>query len=103
MKAALSPKEIASNSIKENKVMVFSKSYCPYCKKAKGALEELNIKFGVLELDNMKEGADIQAELLTMTGQKTVPNIFINGEHLGGCDSTLAAIKSGDLQKKLAK
>ena len=49
----------------------------------------------------MKEGDSIQAELLTMTGQRTVPNIFIKGKHLGGCDSTLAAIASGELQKML--
>jgi glutaredoxin 3 len=49
----------------------------------------------------MKEGNEIQATLLGMTGQRTVPNIFIKGKHLGGCDATLAAIKSGELKKML--
>lgn len=47
------------------------------------------------------EGPDLQAALKVMTGQGTVPNIFIGGKHLGGCDSTLAAIASGELQKML--
>lgn len=50
----------------------------------------------------MKDGADIQAALATMTGQRTVPNVFIKGKHLGGCDSTLAAIADGSLKKLLA-
>ncbi len=49
----------------------------------------------------MDEGADIQAQLLANTGQRTVPNVFVNGQHIGGCDKTLAAIKSGELQKML--
>lgn len=36
-----------------------------------------------------------------MTGQKTVPNIFIGGKHIGGCDKTVAMIASGELQKLL--
>jgi glutaredoxin-related protein len=47
------------------------------------------------------DGPDLQAALKVMTGQGTVPNIFVNGKHLGGCDSTLAAIASGELQKML--
>ena len=49
----------------------------------------------------MKEGSDIQAALLDITGQKTVPNIFVKGAHLGGCDKTLEAIKNGNFQKML--
>jgi glutaredoxin-related protein len=48
-----------------------------------------------------KDGADMQAALLELTGQKTVPNIFVRGAHLGGCDKTLEAIKTGTFQKML--
>ena len=44
-------KTMAKNAIKENDVMVFSKSYCPFCTKTKRTLEGLGIKYGVLELD----------------------------------------------------
>ena len=87
--------------INGNKVMVFSKSYCPFCVRAKGALKDLGLEFEVEELDKLKGGSETQSALLEMTGQRTVPNVFINGKHLGGCDETLAAIRSGALQKML--
>jgi glutaredoxin len=36
-----------------------------------------------------------------MTGQRTVPNVFIGGAHIGGCDDTMALKKSGELRKML--
>jgi glutaredoxin 3 len=46
-----SAKGLTEKAIKDNKVMVFSKSYCPYCAKTKSTLQGLGIKFGVFELD----------------------------------------------------
>lgn len=84
-----------------NKVMIFSKTYCPYCMKAKEAFKEKGIAFGVMELDKESNGAEVQKELEKMTGQRTVPNVFIKETHLGGCDDTLAAFASGKLLKML--
>lgn len=42
---------LVSSKVGEHVVMVFSKTYCPYCTKAKEALRKLNISYGVLELD----------------------------------------------------
>ena len=53
------------------------------------------------ELDTIDNGDAIQSSLLKLTGQKTVPNVFINGQHLGGCDSTVAAKDSGKLLELL--
>lgn len=104
MSAALSatPKAQAQAAIETNKVMVFSKSYCPFCTKAKEALTKLNVQFEVLELDVVKDGDKIQNALEEMTKQRTVPNIFVKGQHVGGCDATLAKIADGSLQKMLA-
>ena len=49
----------------------------------------------------MDDGRDIQDALLEMSGQKTVPNVWVKGEHLGGNDDTQAAAKSGKLQELL--
>ncbi|POM59477.1 Glutaredoxin, partial [Phytophthora palmivora] len=49
----------------------------------------LDAKFEVVELDTRDDGAEIQALLLDLTGQRTVPNVFINGKHIGGCDSVM--------------
>lgn len=43
----------------------------------------------------------MQSYLKTLTGQSTVPNVFVGGNHLGGCDSTLAAGSNGKLKKFL--
>jgi glutaredoxin 3 len=97
-----SSKETAQAHIKASKIMVFSKTHCPYCKKAKEAINQLTPLFSVVELDVVKDGAAQQAALLEITGQNTVPNIFVNGQHIGGCDKTLAAIASGEFQKLIA-
>ena len=90
-----------TKNIQQNKVMIFSKSYCPYCVKAKAVFKELQQDACIIELDEMDKGDAIQQKLLEITGQRTVPNIFVKGVHLGGCDATLAAKDSGKLLKML--
>jgi len=80
--------EMVDQYIKDNKVMMFSKSTCPFCTKIKKLFEQEKIQYEVLELDQIAEGPAIQAALAEKTGQRTVPNSFINGEHIGGCDDT---------------
>ncbi|KAF9373713.1 hypothetical protein CPB97_000362 [Podila verticillata] len=89
--------------IANNAVVVFSKSYCPYCTKAKNLLRSLDIAFYVMELDNVENGAAIQAYLLELTGQRTVPNIFISQKHIGGCDDLHKLEKNGQLKALIAK
>jgi len=83
----------AQNIIEENPIAVFSKSYCPYCRASKQLLTEQGAKFFVLELDQIDDGADLQNALEDLTGQRSVPNIFINKKHIGG-NSDLQAKKS---------
>ncbi|CAG7927962.1 unnamed protein product [Penicillium olsonii] len=79
----------AQNLINDNAVVVFSKSYCPYCHSSKKLLRDLNAKYTVLELDQDDEGSAIQTALAEITGQRTVPNIFINQKHIEGGNSGL--------------
>ncbi|CAI7612663.1 hypothetical protein N7455_002830 [Penicillium solitum] len=74
----------AQSLINDNAVVVFSKSYCPYCDSSKKLLDGLNAKYTALELDQDEEGAAIQSALAEISGQRTVPNIFINKKHIGG-------------------
>jgi len=82
-------------------VVVFSKAYCPFCTSTKQLLEQLKIDAKVYELDQMEDGAAIQGALLDISGQRTVPNVFVKGKHLGGNDDTQAAARSGKLQELL--
>ena len=84
------------------KVLIFSKSYCPYCVKVKDMFKAQGVAFKAVELDQVANGSDIQAKLATATGQRTVPNVIIGDKHVGGCDDTLAAQKKGQLAALLA-
>ncbi|KAG0127770.1 thioredoxin-like protein [Tuber indicum] len=79
--------------IDENAVAVFSKSYCPYCRATREALTEAGAKFYEIQLDQVDDGADLQAALQKINGQRTVPNIYIGQKHIGG-NSDLQARKS---------
>ncbi|KAJ5959818.1 uncharacterized protein N7479_006968 [Penicillium vulpinum] len=74
----------AQSLINDNAVVVFSKSYCPYCDSSKKLLDSLDAKYTTLELDLEEEGAAIQSALAEISSQRTVPNIFINKKHIGG-------------------
>ena len=97
-----SPMDFAKAEIANNKVVVFSKSFCPFCKKTKALFNEKGVDFKVYELNEMDDGADIQAALLEISGQKTVPNVFINGVHVGGNSETQEANSSGKLDEMLS-
>lgn len=75
-------------------LVVFSKSYCPYCQNSKRILDGYGAKYAAYELNQEEDGADLQAALLTITGQRTVPNIFIGKQHIGG-NSDLEKVVSG--------
>ena len=87
----------AKEIISADPVVVFSKTYCPYCVNVKDLLQQLGASFKAIELNTESDGADIQAALKELTGQQTVPNVFISGKHIGGCDTTTAMHKEGKL------
>ena len=81
--------------------MMFSKSYCPFCKKAKDTLKNANIEFKAIEMDNMDDGISIHGALKAYSKQITVPNIYIGGTHIGGSDDLIAKISNGQVKKAL--
>mmetsp|Transcript_4714 Transcript_4714/g.8182 ORF Transcript_4714/g.8182 Transcript_4714/m.8182 type:complete len:144 (-) Transcript_4714:732-1163(-) len=101
MMSSTPPADFVKTEIESNDVVVFSKSFCPFCRKTKKLMQKLEIDAAVFELDKMDNGSDIQDALKEMTGQSTVPNVFVKGEHLGGNDDTQKAAKAGKLQEML--
>ncbi|XP_073310756.1 glutaredoxin-like [Primulina huaijiensis] len=87
----------AKELVSANPVMVFSKSQCPFCVSVKKLLTEIGASYKVVELDAEGDGSQIQDALLEWTGQRTVPNVFIGGKHIGGCDATTALHRDGKL------
>ncbi|KAF9964820.1 hypothetical protein BGZ70_005875 [Mortierella alpina] len=96
-------RSLVRSSIASNPVMIFSKSYCPYCMRVKDLFDDLAVPYKALELDEHEYGDDIQLHLKKISGQSTVPNVFIKGIHLGGSDDTHAAKQSGKLKELLNK
>ncbi|KAI3971029.1 hypothetical protein MKX01_024676 [Papaver californicum] len=92
-------KEIVSST----PVVVFSKTYCGFCTSVKKLFTQLGAAFKVIELNQESDGDDMQAALLEWTGQRTVPNVFIGGKHVGGCDSVTALHQKGKLVNMLTE
>jgi glutaredoxin len=84
-------------------VVIWSKSFCPYCDDTKRLFRALvgieNV--AIVEIDTFPCGTLIQQQLLRMTGQRTVPNIFVHSQHMGGHDKVRAATQTGTLQQLL--
>ena len=87
---------MVEQTIKSNKAMLFSMSSCPYCVKAKAALDGLAIKYQVMEVEDEQQLHDV---LLATSGSRTLPQLYINGKYVGGGDETAAMAASGDLIK----
>lgn len=94
--------ELINEKINAHEVMVFAKSYCPFCKKA---VEILKQTFGsaveVLNIEDRSDMDEIQDELLKLTGARSVPRIFIKSEFVGGCDDVVALSNDGKLKSLL--
>lgn len=89
----------------ENGVTVFSKSYCPYCNLAKNVLDEVGVKYHVVELDlrsDVPSGAELQDALANATGRRTVPNVFIKKQSIGGGTDVQTLFQSGKLTEMLS-
>jgi len=80
-------------------VVVYTTDYCPYCDRAKALLEKRHIAFDEVDVSN---DPDKRTWLVKTTGRRTVPQIFVKGESVGGSDELYALDRSGELAKKLA-
>ncbi len=65
-------------------VEMYSKDYCPYCVRAKELLERKGITVEVIDLQQTP--SELPTMLKRSGGARTVPQIFINNQHIGGCD-----------------
>jgi len=81
------------------KITVYSKSYCPYCVRAKQLLKHKGVEFK--EIDVGKEKDKLQEMLSLSNGARTVPQIFIDDLHVGGCDDLYALHRASKLDKLL--
>lgn len=96
--------EFIHNLVKSHKIVVFSKTNCSFCTKAKDVLKEKNLEYHSIELDVNKQCPNDNCQQLTtslilQTRMRTVPQIFINGKLIGGF-TDLESMARDDLKFK---
>ncbi|CAI5455071.1 unnamed protein product [Caenorhabditis angaria] len=92
------------NDIVTHKVMMYSKTYCPYSKKLKAILATYEIDdLKIVELDKSGHTEEMQQILKKYSGRTTVPQLFISGRFIGGHDETRAIEDKGELRPLLEK
>ena len=79
-------------------VIVYTTSYCPYCVQAKRLLTRKGVPY--TEID-VTEDAGLREKMMEDSGRRTVPQIFIAGQPIGGYDELYALESSGQLDRML--
>lgn len=81
------------------KVEIYTKAWCPYCARALALLGDKGVAF---EEHDITMGGPQRAEMIDRAGgRSTVPQVFIDGRHIGGCDDLLALDRQGKLDPLL--
>ncbi|MEO9946837.1 MAG: glutaredoxin 3 [Paraglaciecola sp.] len=81
-------------------VIIYTKGYCPYCHKAKALLTDKQVNFKEIDIEVQPE---LRGEMISLAeGRSTVPQIFINNKHVGGCDDLFALEAKNKLDSLLA-
>ncbi len=82
-------------------IVMYTTAYCPYCVNA----ERLLASKGVTEINKIRidEAPELRIEMMEKTGRRTVPQIYINAQHIGGFDDLRALDLAGELEPLLAK
>lgn len=85
----------------EPRILVYSTPFCGYCAAAKRLLTSKGAEYA--EIDVMMDPERRQEMLAKSNGRRTVPQIFIDGRHIGGFDDLNALDKAGELDALLAQ
>jgi glutaredoxin 3 len=90
--------ELQAGSTPQPKVVIYLTGWCPYCSRAKQLLESKGVSFEEIDVDARPEA---RAEMMTRSGRRSVPQIFIGATHVGGCDDLHELEASGRLDTLL--
>ena len=82
-------------------VEIYTKTFCPYCWRAKMLLESKGVAFNEVKVD--EDPAQRDTMLKRSGGRRTVPQIFIGDRHVGGFDDLHALDRAGELDKLLGR
>jgi glutaredoxin 3 len=77
-------------------VTVYTSDWCPYCRRAKDLLTQKNVVFTEINVDDEPK---FREEMIARSSRRTVPQIFIGDQHVGGCDDLVELDRSGGLDR----
>lgn len=82
-----------------SEVTIYSSDFCPFCIRAKHLLDAKKVSYREIRVDGKP---DVRAEMTRKAGGRTsVPQIWINDHHVGGCDQLMALERAGKLDAML--
>jgi glutaredoxin 3 len=82
------------------KIVIYTTTICPYCVRAKQLFQRKGLSYEEIDVSRNHE---LRQQLVQQTRQRTVPQIFINEQHIGGCDDLYALERQGALDPLLAQ
>ena len=77
-------------------ITMYSASWCPYCARARVLLANKGLEVHEIDVDEVD---GMRAEMIARSGRRTVPQIFIGDQHVGGCDDLVALGERGELDR----
>ncbi len=85
---------------------MFALEWCEFCWSVRKLFARVGLKYRSVDLDSVEyqagdRGGKIRAVLAQRTGAATIPQIFVGGQHIGGCTELFNAWRDGSLQKRL--
>ncbi len=81
------------------KVEIYTWQYCPFCIRAKSLLKKKNVNFTEYKIDGDEDARTLMIE--RANGRRTLPQIFIDNEGIGGCDDLYALENENKLEALL--
>ncbi len=79
-------------------IEIYTQPWCPYCERAMGLLDQKGAAYREI---NAPQGSAERKQAVQRSGRTSVPQIFIDGTHIGGCDDLLALDRAGKLDPLL--
>jgi len=89
----------SGKSVAGVKVIMYATGWCPYCRRAESLLRDKGVAFDWIDVEDHPGRRE---EMMRLSGRRTVPQIWIGEQHVGGCDDLFALEQSGQLDAMLS-
>eukprot|EP01060_Flectonema_neradi_P024985 TRINITY_DN33838_c0_g1_i1.p1 TRINITY_DN33838_c0_g1~~TRINITY_DN33838_c0_g1_i1.p1 ORF type:complete len:128 (+),score=14.76 TRINITY_DN33838_c0_g1_i1:51-386(+) len=100
---SMQSKAMVKDMVAQSPIVVFSGTYCVWCVRLQKLLQE-NELLGMTKtvmLDEHPKGQEYANGLFLLTSQRSIPNVYVNGVHVGGYSEVSHLISTGELQRML--